>query len=172
MTLIDSGKIEIRTLPASNLYSYEASGAQNLKDVVIHNISIINNLDYPVQVQSVILGALTGGTCIQTKIINSNELNGIAQYLHGAKQQGVIDALDFIFRPDLLYGPTKTLSPSAQLEPGQSLFLPNNTLLIPSSCEKILVKVNASHDGHPIESVIDLAVSEYKQKNNYCNLKQ
>jgi len=159
--------LEIRTLPETNIYTYEASGAQNLKDVVIHNISIINNYDHPIELQSVKLESLSGETCVLTKILNSDELNGIAQYLYGAQQQGVINALDFVFRPDLLLGSAKTLSNSSKVEPGQALFLPNNPLLIPANCDKIRIRVNAAHDGHPIESQIMLAVSEYKQKNDY-----
>lgn len=167
MTVPDAQSIEIRTLPESNLFTYEASGAQNLKDVVIHNISVINNFDHPIELQSVKLESLTGETCVQTKIIKSDGLDGIAQYLYGAQQQGVIDALDFVFRPDLLLGPTKTLSPSSTVEPGKALFLPNNSVLIPANCDKIRIRVNATHIGQPIESIIELSVSEYKQKNDY-----
>jgi murein DD-endopeptidase MepM/ murein hydrolase activator NlpD len=159
--------MEIRTLPEANLFTYESSGAQNLKDIVLHNISIINNFDNFLELLSVKLESLTGETCVQTKIINSDDLNGIAQYLYGAQQQGVIDALDFVFRPDLLLGSTKTLSSSSTLEPGQALFIPNNPLLIPANCDKIRIRVNATHKGHPIESLIELSVSEYKQKNDY-----
>ena len=87
MTIPDTQSIEIRTLPEANLFTYETSGAQNLKDAVIHNISTINNFDHPIELQSVKLESLTGKTCIQTKIIKSDELNGIAQYLYGAQQQ-------------------------------------------------------------------------------------
>jgi len=168
LTAPDDQSIEIRTLPESNIFTYEASGAQNLKDAVIHNMSIINNFDHPIELQSVKLESLTGETCVQTKIIKADELDGIAQYLYGAQQQGVIDAFNFVFRPDLLLGPTKTLSSSSIVEPGQALFLPNNPVLIPANCDKIRIRVNATHIGQPIESIIELSVSEYKQKNDYC----
>lgn len=164
---MDSRSIEIRTIPQSKLFTYEASGAQNLKNIVIHNISIINKLDNPIDLQSVEIESFSGEICVQTQTISSEELNRIAQYLFGAQQQGVIEALDIIFRPDLLYGPTKSLSKSSTIEPGQALFLPNNPLLIPASCGKIRVKATAIHNGQHIESFIELPVSEYKQKNDY-----
>jgi murein DD-endopeptidase MepM/ murein hydrolase activator NlpD len=167
MTVSYSQSIEIRTLPEATLFTYEASGAQNLKNIVIHNISLINNFDRPIEIQSVKLESLIEETCVQTKIINSDELNGIAQYLFGAQKQGVIDALNFVFRPDLLLGPTKTLSSSPTLEPGQALFLPNNPVLIPANCDTIRIRANATHNGQPIEKIIELSVSEYKQKNDY-----
>ena len=60
MIALDAISIEIRTLPESNLFTFEASGAQNLKDVVIHNISIINNFDHPIKLQSVKLESFIG----------------------------------------------------------------------------------------------------------------
>ena len=159
--------IEIRTLPKKVLYHWELSGNHNLKSAIIHNISINNNSDYPIDIQEVTIEALEGGSPVQQTSIGTDKLNAIAQYLHGAQKQGVIDAYDFVFRPDIMFGDTKTLSPGTTIESGQSLFIPSQPVLVSENCEKVRITAQASYKGQKINPTKELTLTEYKTKNDY-----
>jgi hypothetical protein len=162
-----SNDIEIRTFPQNILYHWELSGNHNLKSVLIHNISIINNSDHPLELQTVSINILEEGTPVQTQKIRSSKLNSTAQYLHGAQKQGVIDALDFVFRPDIMFGEAKTIPNGTSINPGESLFLPSQTIIVSAECEKIRITVDASYKEQVITESLELPVAEYKQKNDH-----
>ena len=162
----DNG-IEIRTLPESTLFTWELSGNHNLKSVLIHNISIINNFNHPIKLQTVTIEALEEERPVQTHTIRSDKLHEFAQYLHGAQKQGVIDAYDFGFRPDIMFGEAKTIPNGTTIKIGESFFLLYQTIIISADCEKIRITANARYDNHEINEIIELPVIEYKQKNDY-----
>lgn len=162
------GGLTIRTLPEDPIYIYKMAYDRGLSSAVLQNVSIVNESGAPLTLRSVTFEVMRGDSSVQTRTFATSELEGYAGYMHGAQGQGMIDAYDFIFRPDLLLGEGRSLSPTTSLAPGQGLFLASHALLIPEGCDRLHVRAEATRDdGRKIRGATELGLTEYLARNVY-----
>ena len=168
-TPLPSGGLTIRTLPSGPLYLWELAGDKNLSSAVLQNVSIVNDSEAPLALRSVTFEVMRGDTLVQMRNFTASELEEYAGYMHGSQQQGVIDAYNFVFRPDLLLGEGCSLSPTTSLAPGQGLFLASHAILTPEGCDRLRINAEAAgDDGREVQSATELRLTEYQAKNAYC----
>ncbi len=163
-----SGRLTIRTLPGGPLYLWEMAGDKNLSSAVLQNVSIINHSGASVVLRSITLEMMRGAVPIQTRAFGSAELEELAAYMHGAQQQGAIDAYDFVFRSDLLLGETRKLASTTTMAPGQALFLASHALMVPEKCDRLRIEALATgNEEQVISGATELMLTEYQAKNAY-----
>lgn len=133
--------VELRFYPDTQLWSHPLESQRQMHSVVVQNTAIVNRSARPVTVERLHFELLSDETVIESRTLPTATLDRVARGSAALGQSGMMEAVDFQFAPQILFGAAPyTLGDSRTLPPGGALFVPAQLLAWQGSAGTLRVR--------------------------------
>lgn len=147
---------QIRFYPQQQLWAQQTDAARQLHNVVLPNTAVVNRGDVALTLASVRFELLREGQVVQTQPLGPEQLQAIAAGGAQLAQSGMMQALDFQFAPDLLFGEGVSVSAQRRLAPGEALYLSSRLFAYAGKAEQL--RVVASFEGEADAAIGEIQI--------------
>ncbi len=144
-TAVAADPLAIRVYPEQEIRIHEIDRPHGLNSALLQNLAVINESARPLTVERVRLNLQADGGTVQTQTLEAAELARLAARGRTLADGGLLDLLDFQFRPARLLGDGVQLAPTAELAPRQALLLIQRPFLFSGTATALQIDVVA-HD--------------------------
>jgi murein DD-endopeptidase MepM/ murein hydrolase activator NlpD len=144
-TVVAADPLAIHVYPEQEIRIHEIDRPHGLNSVLLQNLAVINESARPLTVERVRLNLQADGGTVQTQTLEAAELARLAARGRTLADGGLLDLLDFQFRPARLLGDGVQLAPTAELAPRQALLLIQRPFLFSGTATALQIDVVA-HD--------------------------
>ena len=143
--------VEVRFYPDQALWSQPLESQRQIASVVVQNTAIVNRSTQPVTVEQLHFELLSGDAVVESRALSAATVERLAKGGAALGQSGVLDAVDFQFAPQVLFGPEKyTLDASRTLPPGGALYVPAQLLAWQGQAQRLRVRAVLSGTPEPV----------------------
>lgn len=148
---------ELRAYPTGQVWAYELEAARQLHSVVIHNTAVHNTGDAPLRIDGLRFELLRGGDVVLAKTLHAADVTHAVKTGQALQASGLFKTLGFQFSPETLLGAQGQLAASAELSPGQVLYIPVQVLAFSGKPEQVRIRVDFA--GHAPDAEMQLTVN-------------
>jgi murein DD-endopeptidase MepM/ murein hydrolase activator NlpD len=146
--LADDVALQIRFYPEKVLRAYELDARHGWSGVLLQNVAVVNASDVVVTIDGMEMELWQGSDVVQTHRVSAGDLERAAKRGAGLQKAGLLDRLAFQFRPEVLLGQEKTLSPERRLAPRSALLVGHRFLAFTGAPDQLRVRaLGRSDDG-------------------------
>ena len=149
--------VEVRFYPQSQLWSHPLENQRQIHSVVLQNTAVVNHSTKPVTVEQLHFELLAGEIVIESRTLPATTLERLAKGGAALAQSGMLDALNFQFAPQVLFGATPySLTGSRTLPPGGALYVPTQLLAWQGQAQSLRVRVELAGNADPVSGTLPI----------------
>lgn len=137
--------LAIQVYPEREIRIHEIDRLHGLNSALLQNLAVINESGRPLTLERAQLSLQSDGRAVQTQTLDGAELARLAARGRALADGGLLDLLDFQFRPARLLGDGVQLAPTAELAERQALLLVQRPFLFGGTPTALQIEVVA-HD--------------------------
>jgi murein DD-endopeptidase MepM/ murein hydrolase activator NlpD len=158
--------VEIRFCPASAVRTYPLEGRRDLQSLLLQNAAIINYGRTPFAMKEIKLELLQGGQVLDTKRLDANAIQRLADRSAKVQSAGVLKEVAFQFCGNDLIAPNIALA-GPKLDQNQALLVPQQVFAFNGARDTLRVRVRGKMDGRAAEFTGSIPIKSEFAKNTY-----
>jgi murein DD-endopeptidase MepM/ murein hydrolase activator NlpD len=158
--------VEIRFCPASVVRTYPLESRRDVQSLLLQNAAVVNHGQTAFDVKEIELGLLEAGQVLETKKLDANAIQRIAD--RGVKLQaaGVLQQVGFQFCGTDLIAPNIKLA-GPKLDRDQALLIASQVFAFNGARDTLRVRVRGNVDGHAAEFTGSIPIKSEFAQNKY-----
>ncbi len=160
--------LQIRFYPQETVRAYEVSALRGWNSLLLQNIAVVNDSGEKIVLERVDVELMAEGVAVQSQHILAKELDRAAKRGMGIEQAGLLEALNFQFRPDILLAGDVKLAESKELAPRSAVMLSYRYFVFAPPADSVRVRAfGQTPAGAKIEGEGSVAISSFKSAVKY-----
>jgi murein DD-endopeptidase MepM/ murein hydrolase activator NlpD len=160
--------LQIRFYPEQTVRAYEVSALRGWNSLLLQNIIVVNDSSQKILLERVDVELMAEGVAVQSQHILGKELERAAKRGIGIQQAGLLKALNFQFRPDILLAGDVTLAESKELGPKSAVMLSYRYFVFAGPAYSIRVRAfGQTPAGAKIDGEGSVTISSFKSAVKY-----
>ncbi len=151
---VSAADLSINFHPAAGVWSYPLESARGLNSVLLQNIAIVNRGPTSATIVAIEIEAMREDEAIVALRLNANKLDSAAKQGSALAQSGLMQALEFQFAPDALFGKGTMIADTRTLAPGAALYVSQQMLSYRGQADRLRLTVRVDGETEPNRSEI------------------